>query len=65
MSTNDPYNIEIKPAEDIPSTLPVMLSYPGLIYNQPKRQIIELVKNKDEADPLPPPVTFTEGTCEC
>jgi len=41
------------------------LSNPGFVRVQVDRTIIELTWNKDEADALPSPIPFTEGTCEC
>lgn len=42
-----------------------LLSDSGFIHTQMKRPAIELAENKDAAEPLPKPIPFAEGTCEC
>jgi hypothetical protein len=41
------------------------LSKPGFVRIKIIRPIIHLTWNNDDVDPLPIPIPFCEGTCEC
>jgi hypothetical protein len=56
---------ETQPVEIGPRPVAEALSHPGFVRVQVDKPVIELTWHKDDADVLPPPIPFTEGTCEC
>lgn len=53
-----------EPEPNVPTPLRLLCDS-NFVHIQIKTPVIELTENKDEADPLPTPIAFTEGTCEC
>ncbi len=42
-----------------------VLFVPGFVTVYSERVFIELTEEPEDADPLPSPLPFAEGTCEC